>query len=262
MQSDPALAPLRDLQAKLHFTSRSGGDGDAAAAARALTGLHFDSAGLGTTGAQALAAALPPCAPALRALVLSGNSIRALGLNTLLATLAALPALTTLSLVHEQLGDAGAVMLCSALPHMPALVSLTLSRNGITAEGAAALAAALPQCRALERLVAHSNPLGSVGVALLGRGLARVPALATVGLSATRMGDGGLRALLESLTRARLPEGDSTGTGDGVLAMEAAPALQGPPDGDRECTIEVRVRARFITNKKIAYWGSSARSHP
>jgi hypothetical protein len=216
MQNDPNIRALRDLNAKFNFEPCDDKEASTSMSSGKITALQLINAGLGTTGAQALASAMAPYQDVLTTLLLSGNAIRPLGLSTLLGTLTTLRTLTRLSIINEQLGDDGIALLASTLPHIPVLSQLTISRNGISGEGAVALAAALPSCLHLQRFVAHSNPFGNAGIISLAKGLAHMPGLRTLGLSGTRMGDDGLIGLLETFT---LPNGISAVVGNKESAI-------------------------------------------
>lgn len=201
MQSDPNVKALRELNAKCNFAPCDNDEPSSSNSRGKVIALQFTDAGLGTTGAQALASAMAPYNDVLQTLMFSGNAIRPLGMSMLLDAFASLRALTRLSIINEQLGDEGVVHLARVLPHMPVLAQLTISRNGIKMEGASALAKALPSCVRLERFVAHANPFRDFGIALLAKGLGELPGLVTVGLSGTGMGDEGLVSLLTALTK-------------------------------------------------------------
>ena len=209
MQSEAeAIAALKDINGVLKtHQARDSAAYDAVATSASPQdtafkrhGITVNDAGLGVTGADALAACLSPFADTLSSLSISNNAMRTPGLIALLAPIASLSALSCLSITHEGFRDEGAEKLAAVIPTLRSLDTLVLSKNKIHISGAQALAAALPRCHRLEKLVLNNNPIGNEGIILVTEAVSRMDEMTSLGLSGTRMTDDGLRVLLTELS--------------------------------------------------------------
>ena len=124
-----------------------------------LVVLFLDSAGIGATGAQALAASLQHL-PSLRYLYLSYNDMGNRGAVALAEQLldnSCNSSLQVLKLAHNHIGNAGACRMAKALQHNPSLEQLNLHGNDIQQEGLCALADGLGHNTNLRLLHVQDN---------------------------------------------------------------------------------------------------------
>ena len=132
-----------------------------------LVVLFLDNAGIGPTGAQALAGSLRH-QPSLRYLYLSYNSMGNRGATAMAEVLDdsssknnnnnnSCAALQVLKLAHNQIGNAGASRIAEALQHNGSLQQLDLHGNDIQAEGLCAMADSLRHNTQLKLLHLQGN---------------------------------------------------------------------------------------------------------
>jgi Ran GTPase-activating protein (RanGAP) involved in mRNA processing and transport len=157
-----------------------------------LRELHLQRARLGVDGAAMLAFASSEW-PALRALRLRGNALRAAGVLALAR--ATWPALEELHLSNNNLGAEGAGALAGvAARAFPALHTLNLADNELGDAGVRALVGGA-RCPTLCNLGLCANEIGMEGSAALGAAAANLPALRRVTLAWNEVGFAGAEAL-------------------------------------------------------------------
>ncbi|GIQ86062.1 diphthamide synthesis DPH1/DPH2, partial [Kipferlia bialata] len=248
------------------------GGGGVGAVARALPELkclsHL-SLGLNHMGVQGvgeLVSGLVGVRKTLTELILFGNNLQRLGIETLGAALSTLRQLHWLDLGDNALGREGLTVLCPLLSRLTGLTTLSLSRNNIDPLGSCQLAKCLTcqEYPLLADLDISYNPLGEIG------GTVVLPALHGLGLHTLYTAQCGVSMQLERyLERAGVTPLASNTCRVLMVKVAGAPTIGRRGRGDGVPEDEERERGKEFTEEWLdeetvsaALSQTSSLSHP